>query len=81
MNSRTARVAWSVCAVSLFLMAFGLLVIFLGWSTPLSAGWYPWSNLVIEALGLLGLTILGGSSPRAIPRTAYGRTDHFRQLP
>lgn len=41
-------------------MAFELLVIFLGWSTPLPAGWYPWSNLVIEALGLLGSTLLGG---------------------
>jgi hypothetical protein len=73
MSSQTAaRVAWSVCAVSLFLMAFGVLVIFLGWSMPLPAGWYPWSNRAIEAVGLIGSPILGGLIASRRPENRYG---------
>jgi len=39
-----AWVAWSVCAVSLLLMGFSLLLIVLGWSTPLPRGWSPWQD-------------------------------------
>jgi hypothetical protein len=38
MSHRAAWFAWSVCAVSLVLMAFSLLLVFLGWSEPLPRG-------------------------------------------
>jgi hypothetical protein len=46
MSRRTAAwVAWSVCAASLLIMALGVLLIFLGWSTPRPPGWYPWAYM------------------------------------
>ena len=38
-NSWAVRLAWSLCAASLLLIALGLLLIFLGWSAPLPEGW------------------------------------------
>jgi hypothetical protein len=49
MSRRTAAwVAWSVSALSLSIMAVGLLLIFLGWSTPLPPGRYPWTYMAID---------------------------------
>ena len=73
MKRRTAAwIAWSVCAVSLLIMALGLLVVFFGWSEPLPTGWYPWTYLANDVLPALGAPILGGSSPRGGPRTRTG---------
>src|ERR671913_616930 len=73
MSSHTAAwVAWLVCATTLFLIALGLGVIFLGWSTPLPTGWYPWTHLAIEAIGLIGAPILGGLIASRRPENPYG---------
>ena len=73
MSSHTAAwVAWLVCATTLFLIALGLGVIFLGWSTPLPTGWYPWTHLAIEAIGLIGSPILGGLIASRRPENPYG---------
>jgi two-component system, NarL family, sensor kinase len=73
MSTRTtAWVAWSACALSLSLMAFGLLVTALGWSTPLPGVWLPWMNQAIEALGVIGAPILGGLIASRRPQNPYG---------
>jgi hypothetical protein len=73
MSSRTAaRVAWSVCALSLLLIALGLAVVFLGYSTPLPTGWHPWTYLAIEAVGVIGSPILGGLIASRRPENPYG---------
>ncbi len=73
MSCRTsARLAWSVCAVSLLLMALGLLLIFARWSTPLPTGWYPWTYLVNDLFGALGAPILGGLIASRRPENPYG---------
>jgi two-component system, NarL family, sensor kinase len=58
--------------LSLFLIALGLVVIFLKWSTPLPTGWYPWSHRAIEAVGLIGAPILGGLIASRRPENPYG---------
>jgi MFS family permease len=73
MSRRTAgRVAWSVCAVSLLIMALGLLLILLGWSTPLPTGWYPWTYLANDVVGAIGAPILGGLIASRRPENPYG---------
>jgi hypothetical protein len=73
MSRRTsARLAWAVCAVSLLLMALGLLLIFARWSTPLPTGWYPWTYLVNDLFGALGAPILGGLIASRRPENLYG---------
>ena len=67
-----ARLAWSVCAASLLLMALGLLLIFARWSTPLPTGWYPWTYLVNDLFGALGAPILGGLIASRRPENPYG---------
>ena len=67
-----ARLAWSVCAVSLLLMALGLLLIFARWSTPLPTGWYPWTYLANDVFGALGAPILGGLIASRRPENPYG---------
>jgi hypothetical protein len=73
MSRRTATwVAWSVCAVSLLIMALGLLLIYLGWSTPLPPGWYPWTYMAIDIVGGLGAPLLGGLIASQRPENPYG---------
>jgi hypothetical protein len=73
MSRRTAAwVAWSVCALSLLIMAVGLLLIFLGWSTPLPPGWYPWTYMAIDIVGGLGAPLLGGLIASQRPENSYG---------
>jgi hypothetical protein len=73
MSSRaSAWLAWSVCALCLLLMAFSLLVIFVGWSTPLPRGWYPWQGLAIETAGYIGAPVLGGLIASRRPYNPYG---------
>jgi hypothetical protein len=64
--------AWSVCAASLLIMALGLLLILLGWSTPLPTGWYPWTYLANDLFGALGAPILGGLIASRRPKNPYG---------
>src|SRR5918995_2963244 len=73
MSRRTATwVAWSVCAASLLIMALGLLLIFLGWSTPLPPGWYPWTYMASDIVGALGAPLLGGLIASQRPENPYG---------
>src|SRR3712207_5204580 len=55
-----ARLAWWMCAAALALFALSLLLIFLGWSTPLPKGWVPWPGQIISTVGFIGAPILGG---------------------
>ena len=51
MSPRVASwLAWVVCALCLLLMAFSLLLIFLGWSTPLPRGWSPWRDQTVSVV-------------------------------
>ena len=67
-----AWLAWSVCAMSLLLMAFSLLLIVLGWSTPLPGGWSPWRDQAISLVGYIGVPILGGLIASRRRENLYG---------
>ncbi len=64
--------AWSVCAVTLLLLALSLLLIALGWSTPLPKGWSPWRDQVVFVTELVGAPILGGLIASRRPESIYG---------
>jgi hypothetical protein len=73
MSRRTAAwIAWSVCAAALALFAVSLLLIFLGWSTPLPKGWVPWQGQIISTVGFMGAPILGGLVASRRPENLYG---------
>ena len=67
-----AWLAWSVCAVSLLLMAFSLLLVVLGWSTPLPRGWSPWRDHAISLVGVIGAPVLGAFIASRRPGNPYG---------
>src|SRR5215204_2017540 len=73
MSRRTAAwVAWSVCAASLLIMALGLLLIILGWSTPLLPGWTPWAYMANDIVPAIGAPLLGGLIASQRPENLYG---------
>jgi hypothetical protein len=73
MSQRTAAwVAWCVCAVSLVLVGFALVLIFFGWSTPLPKGWTPWPDQAVSLVGVLGAPVLGGLIASRRPENPYG---------
>jgi len=73
MRSRVVSwLAWSVCGVTLSVLALSVLLIFLGWSTPLPRGWTPWRDQTVSLLGIIGAPILGGLIASRRPRNAYG---------
>jgi hypothetical protein len=53
-------------------MAAGLVLIFLGWSTPLPPGWYPWTYMASDIVGGLGAPLLGGLIASQRPENPYG---------
>ena len=55
-----AWLAWSLCAVSLLILALSLLPVFLGWSTALPRGWTTWRDPAVSLVGIIGVPILGG---------------------
>jgi hypothetical protein len=65
-------IAWSVCGLTLLVLALSMLLIFLGWSTPLPRGWTPWRDQIVISLGIIGAPILGGLIASRRPRNAYG---------
>lgn len=68
-----AFLAWSVCAASLLLMAFSLLLTVLGWPTPLPKGWdFSWPDQAVSIVGILGAPILGGLIASRRPTNSYG---------
>ena len=64
--------AWSVCAVILLILASSLLLIVLGWSTPLPRGWTPWRDQAVFVFGVLGAPVLGGIVASRRPENPYG---------
>ena len=73
MNARAASwFAWSVCAAALMIFGLSLLLVFLGWSTPLPKGWVPWQGQIISTVGFMGAPILGGLIASRRPENLYG---------
>jgi hypothetical protein len=67
-----AWLAWSVCALSLSMLAVVLVMAFLGWSSPLPRGWYTWQDVAIQILGFIGAPLLGGLIASRRPHNPYG---------
>jgi hypothetical protein len=65
-------VAWSVCAAALMLFGLSLLLVFLGWSTPLPKRWVSWQGQIITTAGFIGTPILGGLVASRRPENLYG---------
>ena len=73
MTDRTlSRLAWSVCALTLLVLAASLILILLGWSAPLPQGATPWRDRAIALIGIIGAPILGGLIASRRPRNPYG---------
>ena len=73
MGAKTAsRLAWSLCAATLVVLALSLLLILLGSSTPVSRGGTPWRDHAISLAGLVGAPILGGLIAARRPHNPYG---------
>ena len=66
------RLAWSLCALTLLILASSLLLVLLGWSTPLPQGATPWRDQTVSLLGIIGAPILGGLIASRLPRNPYG---------
>ena len=64
--------AWSLCALTLLILAASLLLILLGWSTPLPQGATPWRDRTLSLVGIVGAPILGGLIASRRPRNPYG---------
>ena len=72
MSSRAAAwLAWSVCATALALFALSLVLIILGWSTPLPKGWDSWQAQIFTTVGFIGAPILGGIVASRRPENLY----------
>src|SRR5215210_4537382 len=73
MTDRTlTRLAWSLCALTLLILASSLVLILLGWSTPLPQGATPWRDRTLSLVGIVGAPILGGLIASRRPRNTYG---------
>jgi hypothetical protein len=73
MRGRAAsRLAWSVCAVSLSLIALSLVFILLGWSTQLPRGWTTWREQALSLTGFIGAPIVGALIASRRPANIYG---------
>jgi hypothetical protein len=66
------RLAWSLCTLTLLVMASSLVLILLGWSTPLPQGTAPWRDQAVSLVGIVGAPILGGLIASRRPRNPYG---------
>ena len=63
--------ARTLCALSLTLLALALLIIILGWSTPLPRGWL-WQEQAVIVFVILGAPVLGGLVAYNRPANPYG---------
>jgi hypothetical protein len=73
MSARAATwLVWSVCATTLMLFGLSLLLVFLGWSTPLPKGWVSWQGQIITIVGFIGAPVLGGLVASRRPENLYG---------
>jgi hypothetical protein len=57
---------------TLLILALSLLIILLGWSTPLSRGQTPWRDEAVSLVGVIGAPILGGLIASRRARNTYG---------
>src|SRR5215212_2478697 len=64
--------AWSVCALSLLILALSLLLILLGSSSPLPQGVTPWRDQAVSLVGIVGAPVLGGLIASRRPDNTYG---------
>ncbi|MDQ3863592.1 MAG: hypothetical protein M3317_08850 [Actinomycetota bacterium] len=64
--------AWSLCALTVLILVSSLLLILLGWSTPLPQGATPWRDRTLSLVGIVGAPILGGLIASRRPRNPYG---------
>jgi hypothetical protein len=71
-NRAVSWLAWAVCAVTLLVLTMSMLMIVLGWSTPLPGEWTPWRDQTVSLLGIIGAPILGGLIASRLPRNPYG---------
>ncbi len=67
--SKSRRLAWSLCAVGLALVALSLLLILLERST---AEEFPWQERVFSVVGFMGAPILGGLIASRRPENPIG---------
>ena len=58
--------------MTLLILVLSLLVILLGWSTPLPRGWTPWRDQAVSLVGIIGAPILGGLVASRRPHNPYG---------
>jgi hypothetical protein len=73
MSARASSwIAWSVCAVTLLVLALSMVLIALGWSTTLPSGWTSWRDQTVSLAGIIGAPILGGLIASRRPRNPYG---------
>ena len=66
------QLAWVVCALALSILASSLVLVLLGWSTPLPRGWTPWRDQAVSLMGIIGAPVLGGGVASRRPRNPYG---------
>ena len=71
MTIRAARLALVVCAASLSLLALSLLLVVLGWSTPLPGDWL-WQEQAVLIAAMVGAPLLGGVVASKRPGNLYG---------
>src|SRR5688500_18763685 len=71
-NRPVSWLAWAICGLTLLVLALSMLLIFLGWSTPLPGGLTPWRDQIVVSLGTIGAPILGGLIASRLPLNAYG---------
>jgi hypothetical protein len=71
-NRAVSWLAWAVCAVTLLVLTMSMLMIVLGWSTPLPGELTPWRDQTVSLLGIIGAPILGGLIASRLPRNPYG---------
>ena len=73
MSTRVAFwIAWSLCVLSLVLLAASLALIVLGWPTQLSREWTPWRIQALSLVGVIGAPVLGGLIASRRPDNPYG---------
>ena len=66
------RLAWSLCALTLLVLAASLVLILLGSQAPLPPGATPWRDRAVSLVGIIGAPILGGLIASRRPRNPYG---------
>lgn len=74
MTDRASRgLAWLLCTLTLLVLASSLVLVLLGWSTPLPTGaTTPWRDRALALVGIVGAPILGGLIASRRPHNLYG---------